>query len=170
MEKVILKSTTDFVLQFGKEKNRFGYEEAYDAISGYANFLIQPLTLGMFVPAKLIDGVWVVLEGTYSKQPDRNDYFNDLGGNLELYQHNMRLWREYQESKERCLFEGFELEYKNTVVNDDIQILFYKSKLIELVEIFDGQMPDSKGKISTIEDLVKYNLELTPTAQKQIGL
>lgn len=37
-------------------------QKIQDAIFNHANFLKQPLNIGMFVPAKLVDGVWVVLE------------------------------------------------------------------------------------------------------------
>lgn len=60
--------------------------------------------------------------------------------------------KKYQKAKERCLFNGFEnyINQKNTVVLDN---LIFKLE-----------------KYKTIEDLVKYNLQLTPTAIKQLGL
>lgn len=138
-----------------KKKNRFGYEEAYDAISGNANFLIQPLTLGMFVPAKLVDGVWVVLEEP--KCECKTEY--DREGCYEKCY-------EFVNAKNRVLFEGFELVYFNNstqyyISNGQVQIGEYRIKI--------NKFHWCSG-IENIESLVKFNLELTPTAQKQIGL
>ena len=73
-----LMSMTDFVLEFGKESNRCNYNQAYEKISNYANFLQQPLELWMFVPC--VD----------------NDVFNySKHGNKE----------QYNEAEERCLFK-----------------------------------------------------------------
>lgn len=59
---------------------------------------------------------------------------------------------EYQQAKERCLFEGFENypNHKNAVVSDNL--------------IF--KLEDFKK----IEDVVKYKLLLTQTAQEQSGI
>jgi len=92
----------------------------------------QPLEPWQFVPCKLVDGVWAVLE---EKKPFQDNY------------------HEFVEAKERCLFEGFK-SYKKEFV--------FLPGIIEI----DGEFCDGK----TIEDLVKYNLQLTQTAQKQIGL
>jgi len=131
------------------------FKEYFILRCNFDKFLKQPLELWMFVPC---DEDGNILSEKYSAKEDtENKSFTKLSN-------------EYKQAKDNVLFEGFESERKNTVINDDIQILFYKSKFVEVVEIFDGQMPDSKGKISIIEDLVKYNLQLTPTAQKQIGI
>ena len=88
----------------------------------YSKFLKQPLELWMFVPC-------------------------DEDGNVipELYndeQHVIIQHLEYQEAKERCLFDDYSLEYSESLVE------YWKK----------------------IEDLVQYNLRLTPTALKQIGV
>ena len=116
--------------------------EAYNAILKYANFLSQPLTLGMFVPC--LDGV--VLE-------EPLDWRNK---NSPLYKPYK--CQQYQQAKERVLFEGVQ------VIED--RTLFVNSKEI-------GMFTDGKFiyfGVSTIEDLVKYNPTLTETALKQIGL
>jgi len=127
----------------------------------YANFLKQPLTLGMFVPAKLVDGVWVVLEEPkcYGKK-----YTEDIA------EEELILHEEFVQAKERCLFDGFEVvetPHYNTEMPKSICIY-------EFLHVFWWHKNQDKWElskeISTIEDLVKYNLELTPTAQKQIGL
>ena len=61
MEK--LKSMTAFVLEQNKQlKNAPDAYGQYCKIVNHANFLSQTLNISMFVPAKLVDGEWVVLE------------------------------------------------------------------------------------------------------------
>lgn len=60
--------------------------EIVEKIFNYANFLKQPLKLGMFVPC------------------DENDVPLD---EPKDYEHNVKK-REYQQAKERVIFEGFE--------------------------------------------------------------
>lgn len=66
---------------------------------------------------------------------------------------------EMEKAKERCLFEGFIIYSEND---------FYFS----IYRCLDGftTLIDKKNNDKTIESLVKYNLQLTPTAIKQIGL
>ena len=110
---------TDFVLQ---DKSMSGL-----SITNYANFLKQPLELWMFVPCDN-DGN-VLEEPCFDGENDQ--YFASA-------------FEQFQQAKERCLFEGWDLE--------------------------DVKETLSCGNHKTIEDLVKYSPELTLTAQKQIGL
>lgn len=98
----------------------------------YANFLSQKLEIWQFIPCKLVDGVWVVLE-----EPNRNDQ-------------DTWLWMEYQQAKERCLFEGFEMG------------IYPLERFVLHKEGFGIVIDDFKRQ--TIEDLVEYNLKLTATA------
>lgn len=111
----------------------------------FDDFLKQPLELWMFVPCKLVDGVWAVLE-----EPDADYYMKVTEKDL----------KEYQEAKDRVLFKGFEIDYDRIVKNNEIRIQFND---------YSTYLNNSKTVISTIEHLVKHNLELTPTALKQIG-
>lgn len=84
----------------------------------------------------------------------------DLSGNvLEEKKPFQDKYYEYQEARERCLFKGFEVDYDRIVKNNEIRIQFND---------YSVYLNNSKTMISTIEDLVKYNLELTTTAQKEI--
>ena len=65
----------------------------------------------------------------------------------------------WEQAEERCLFKGFEVDYDRIVKNNEIRIQFND---------YSVYLNNSKTMISTIEDLVKYNLELTTTAQKEI--
>ena len=77
----------------------------------------------------------------------------DLHGNvLEEKKPFQDKYYEYQEARERCLFKGFEMD-NSFVTHKSHNSFFY---------------PISCLHEQTIEDLVKYNLELTTTAQKEI--
>lgn len=102
-----------------------------EKIRNYANFLKQPLELGMFVPC--VD----------------NEVFNySKHGNKE----------QYKQAKERCLFDGFEFIGEN-----------YKSIFARVRWDLNREMLVAYFDTMNIEDLIKYNLQLTETAIKQIG-
>jgi len=132
--------------------------EFYNVVSNYAKFLSQKIELWMFVPCKLVDGVWVVLE-----EPEQYKAWLELqkkgGYSLDL---DCRI---YQESKERCLFEGVEYNKQTNQLNDK------KGLYIHFGQRFcEAYFEGGTEYLETIENLVKYKLKLTPTAQKQIGL
>jgi len=67
---------------------------------------------------------------------------------------------EYQEAKERCLFQG--VEYVQAKKEGHYSFL-------RIANLSSINYP-SFWKGLVVEDLIRYKLELTPTAQKQIGL
>jgi len=140
MKKLI--SMTDFDLEQELElRNYFEYDnrEALVKIFNYANFLKQLLEIWMFVPCKLVDGVWVVLE-----KP------KETSEGIEAYDFDCQ---EYQQAKERCLFEGFRIEnfmLTNDVIGIDQALTLY-SDIESLIYDFDG------------------DIELAQTVIKQIG-
>ncbi len=152
---------TDFVLQqdITDIKQR-------DSIIKYAQFLKQPLQLGMFVPCDL--------EGDVLEEPDFfiGKYDDNGYGDVDKRKYKEDL-KEHQEARERCLFDGFE-------VNEDEDNFIYITFLFNKNNcklIFDKESnsflidtPVFDEYVEKIEDLIKYNLELTKTAQKQIGL
>jgi hypothetical protein len=130
----------------------------------YKDFLKQILELWMFVPCKLVDGVWVVLE--------YNPMFNDYEMVKEIAlktttekgseTHNLYITlKEYQEAKDRVLFEGFKWINGQHISNDDIDIYFDSDG----VKAYNGF---KRTDLCSIEKLVEFKIELTPTAQKQI--
>lgn len=158
MEK--LTSMVDFVLEQKESRNcliSYNAFEYYRLTTKYANFLKQPLEIWQFVPCKLVDGVWVVLSENYSATKDiENKSFTYLSN-------------EYKKAKERCLFEGFELIGNECVLNSNLMIHFLNNE-ISIEEHFEEIITKLSKPVNTIEDLAKYNLTLTKTAQKQIGL
>lgn len=170
MEKVILKSMVAFVKEQIKNVELDGTGSVLGKIGNYANFLDQILNLGMFVPCDL-DGN--VLDSTYSTEPDRNDYFNDEGGNLELYHHNMKLWREYKEAKKRVLFEGLIVEKDMHNKTKRTFCFIGNKRIFHVLEFHSGELKvgfDLFHDFNTIENLTKLAFELTPSAKKLIGL
>ena len=144
-----LISMTDFVLQIEKHKPFEPFKEAVDTyierfwlINKYANFLKQPLTLGMFVPC---DEKWNVLE----------EPIEQIGG-VELYS------KRYNEAKESVLFEGFSL--CDRIDKEDLN-----EKNLCIV-CNDVHFSFSILKEKNIEYLVIENLTLIESAIKQINL
>jgi len=134
MEENKLISMIDFVLQ---DKSITGI-----SIINYAYFLKKPLELWMFVPC---DEYGNVLEEINDDYPNNIEYFEEI--------------EQYNKAKERCLFEGFEIKHhhsskKSICTFDNFFHIFWNTN--DFWEL-------SKG-IFTIEDLVKYNLQLTKTA------
>lgn len=70
-------------------------------------------------------------------------------GGIEMY------YDKYQQAKERCLFEECVYDEEMDAVRNDIGLMIYSVK-------YDSN--------DNVEDLIKYELQLTQTAIKQLGL
>ena len=153
-----LVSMTDFVLKQNKILETYVNhlrKPLFEKIVNYAAFLKQPLKLEMFVPCDE--------EGNVLEEPKRwKDYLqypDSFDGNKE--------WDElydYQQAKEKVLFEGFEID-KNLylVYKNEISIgrfIFYEN----------GSKFLFRDNFKTIEDLVEFGFKLTENTIKQIGL
>ena len=104
-----LISMVDFVLSQNRD------DDAQYRMINYANFLSQPLTIGMFVPC--LDGV--VLEEPICYGVGDEQYF---GSRMD----------EYQQAKERVLFDLPNLEtdmdvLKNLIMGNTIELLVDES-------------------------------------------
>ena len=145
-----LISISDFVLKVDKETNdeTSSIMYSFNHLVKYANFLKQPLTLGMFVPC---DDDGNVLEEPTSTEK------NEFGGSFSTIEEQAELCCEIEQfraAKDRVLFEGFEDEEL-----DDIKIMFDEAYSLELNYI--------------VEDLflICYDIPtLTKTAIKLLGL
>lgn len=141
---------TDFVLNARLDMEKLPNEDFRETISrrgvliesmfNYANFLKQPLELWMFVPCD-----------------EKGNVLNRPNGGMR--EQDDRIHNNYHQAKERCLFEGFEF------IGEDYKSIFARVRWDlnreMLVAYFDKM---------NIEDLIQYNLQLTQTAIKQIGL
>lgn len=148
---------TDFVLYQDKKQDLV--EDFYSFVMDYAEFLKQPLTLGMFVPCNLkgepmespyLSGVF----HSHYRLPVKFSNFTD------------EFVKEYEEAKEKVLFEGFHLKSENIVVNDSLGLTIYLDTYQFALE---GSLGISGGDLfgKTLEHL-DLELPLTPSALKQI--
>ncbi len=162
MKKLI--QMTDFVLQ---EHNKFGelpykeLEKEYDyaltliaKFRNYADFLKQPLTLGMFIPCDLDGNVLEEPKCECETEYDREGCYE------KCY--------EYINAKNRVLFEGFRQNIVNSIGSFEIinesgfQVFAYKSVLKYFLWL---GCPEER----TVESALKFHeFTLTPTAIKQI--
>lgn len=147
-QQIKLCSMTDFVLEQRQEvennaKNSIvtSYTKLLDNIFNYANFLKQPLTLGMFIPTDE--------NGNILEEPKISCACCKVCTCSEEYH------KKYEQAQSKVLFKGFE----------------YSKGTLEFVSNRMGCIyPFPNVKNYTIENLIKYDLELTESAIKQLGL
>lgn len=143
---------TDFVLEQTEllyEKNQ---SKLIHRVVNYAQFLKQPLTLGMFVPCDE--------EGNILEEPIISEHLLDRPGGSPIKSKNTPEAYYYRKAKERVLFEGFEVKK---------DICYKGEKRISV----DYAIYIPTMRTLTIEELIskkKTPLTLTETAIKQIGL
>ena len=151
-----LISMTDFVLEQYPKFNPFGNDEQcriFDKVYAYANFLKQPLTLGMFVPCG--ERYQNVL-----KEPNRFNFEHDRDYDIYL--------NTYAEAKEKVLFQH--AKYNDIQPSTDWN--FYSLKGVKIAEANNLGKYNLVYRLNTIEDLLNriQDIELTESAIKQIGL
>ena len=90
---------TDFVLEQGKKPNNSDFRQRFVVkVLNYANFLKQPLTLGMFVPCDD--------DGNVLEFKERHNCINEIEFDQKLL--------DFQDAKSKILFNGF--SYINEVL------------------------------------------------------
>ena len=95
----------------------------------------QPLAIWMFIPCKLVDGVWVVLEEPNTENEKYRMIVGEEKENiLDLHSFDCDV-EEYQQAKETCIF---------------------KNNLLSLIEI-----KELITQCKTIEFLINYHYEKT---------
>ena len=165
-----LISMTAFVLQFDKPVGYFEDQSDFlncqvdymSKVMNYAQFLKQPLNLGMFFPCDE--------DGDILDEP--RDYEQRLPNMMTEY--NDEVYR-YKQAKEKVLFKGFDLNQKDLSKLENIfcltkeyfQISFFTK---EKGCFMDNLKTNKTYEIKTIEDLIQFELELTESAIKQTGL
>ena len=146
MKKLI--SMVQFVIE-QNEQEEISIGESYCDILNYAKFLKQPLTLGMFIPCDL-EGNVLREPKKYASKYDKPLQSGNIGFNYVLLDKDLE---QYQQAKERVLFEGFEVKqdaWKSVTNNNGCSLFF------------------GEPCKATIEDLVKYNLTLSENNQKSL--
>lgn len=128
----------------------------------FDSFVSKKLELGMFVPCDE--------EGNVLNKP--TIYYNgsvlmNLDGiSLEIALKINDKVSIYEKAKERCLFEGLEFED----IQPSTEYNYYHLNGNKIFEANNQYKFFPYRGLRTIEDLVKYDLTLTKTAIKQIGL
>lgn len=160
----------DFVLDFLLESERplsvtYHDSEKVSIIEKYANFLKQPLELGMFVPCDEQNNVlkFEEYQGYVILFQDHNDLENKKSKINKGGEHAIGFYRyensKFQQAQERVLFDGFEFK---TAEKENYSWVNCKGTNIPLETLFK----------ETIEGLVRKTnpFVLTESALKQIGL
>ena len=156
-----LKSMVEFVKQ-QKENNTIDLAQRFINSYEHALLLSQQPNIGMFVPAVCENGVWRVLE-----EPKPPHTFSS-----ENSSHYIKQWqkesKEYQQAQSKVIFKGF--NHNNTerytqvfkITNYFLEIQFYQfnnGNVEFYVTDFSIEKPQTI-KNHTLEDLVKFNLEM----------
>lgn len=155
-----LISMTEFVLNECKIRNK---ENAIINIYNYAQFLIQPLTLGMFIPCNEEGNVWKF-------PPTQEEWEWCKKDSTEAEQSFKQKEFYYQQSKNKVVFEGFELHNEKNVINREFGIVIVFDAIISILTEGNNGLGGFYKNDVTIEDLVILDLTLAENAIKQIGL
>lgn len=134
-----LISMVDFVLT--RDIARSNSENVLCEIENYANFLKQPLTLGMFIPC---DEIGNILRDPIPEHLNYKAYMTT--NKFEILQEN------YNKAKEKVLFKDLWVK--------DGNIIFP----------MHGYLSWDKLNLCTIDNLTYKGVNLTENALKQIGL
>lgn len=180
---------TDFVLEQQKATaSETPLLKPLKKIFNYANFLKQPLTLGMFVPCDLEGNVYMDYRNYKPQKGTVCEPYQGLfevsrkGENVEFL-NEPQLWKDdqryynkesyddalkiYQQALDRVLFEGFEIH----VLSDGItkRMTSKDGKFSPCWYNNEKNWYLSNGVSSmVVEDLIEHDLTLTPNAVKQI--
>lgn len=159
-----LISMTSFVLEqrmTSQEVNAASFQQIqnhistyYDKVYAYAQFLKQPLTLGMFVPTDEEGRIWEAPKGCCSGRE-----CGCMGQPVNYY--SQKDIDKYYELEERVLFKGCEIKkiQRSHKFDIDYHVVYFNSKQIWI-----------SWTNREIEDFVIFDLQLTASALKQIGL
>lgn len=137
------------------DKQEITSEQFVNLVEYYRMFLKRDFKLGDFIECDK--------DGNILEEPKIE---NDHHGSFFKMQTDFHKEKEHQKSKDRVLFKGFELVEMsrnfNIIANTEKDCQVFASK-------FKEKFYKCK-EFTTVEDLIKCELVLTPTAQKLIGL
>ena len=134
-----LISMTDFVLQLDVSTNKSSYENDFDKLIRYANFIKQPLTLGMFIPCD--ENNEIIIERHYQYFDNENEHQDYL--------------KTFEIAKSKVLFNGF-----NSALNSENCQISVINNSFRASIIYEKYYPSQQEKVKKIEDLIPYNLDL----------
>ena len=132
---------TDFVLEnYEKLTNANVFEQS---VFDYANFLKQPLKKEMFVPFTKEDELFKLY------------HFQNFNNEIEFEQH----LKDYEEAQAKVLFKSFSI-IEHTSYTISIQS---SCGIFNPFWMYENKVWQNAKAIKTLEDLVKFNLELSDT-------
>ena len=180
---------TDYVLEQDKEWTiELACITHLNNCISYANFLKQPLTLGMFIPT---DENGVLYESYLTYDGNNNTICEPYEGLFEIdVNSKCKGWKyldsertryydsvsyeiakeKFQQAKDRVIFEGFSERIFETIKDNRIQYIGCDKFEYCYRDVGSNIWIVSNNKLKTIEDLVKYNLTITETAVKKYRL
>lgn len=140
-----------------KDKTDSEYRRLRD---NFDYFLDQSLHLGMFIPTDE--------DGNVLKEPENYHLWAKYGDFTQYGKSLTSVCKPYKQAKERVLFEGFKIKVSNITNNLQNDFLI----ISETNEIIGHENKDQWffNPYKKVEDLINYDLTLTETAIKQIGL
>jgi hypothetical protein len=151
---------TDFVLeQWDGVFEIYPFKEMCVKCYDYANFLKQTLELWMFIPCDEEGNVLEEPKFHYTEQALRQL----RGYDLEIALTVNKKVSEYQQAKERCLFDGFTF-HKTDRNNPDFWLVRNS-----FLKIHDYELELQSRTIEILANRINL-IELTPTAIKQLEL
>lgn len=152
-----LVKCSDYVVSMGKtSKDELSDDDCFKMMFGYANFLKRPLELGMFIPCDLEENVL--------EEPESWDMYLSHDGNEKEIGGLKKEVIQYQQAKERVLFEGVTVNYDKVNNGEKAFIIYLKDIVI------CSYYKDVNFRFKTIEDLTSLGLTLTQTAIKTIKI
>ena len=150
-----LKTMVDFILE---SQATLDYKFLLGKISDYAIFLKTPINIGMFVPAVLEGEKWIVLEEPSPIEDNGHSDNCECIKCLSMYDDYHEIHKRYQQAKKNVIFEG------KFFVNESNNGFVVRDEKINLVYLswFESE--------NTIEDLVSFEIEITDSKAKELGL
>lgn len=145
MKKAVLKTLSNFTSDIESYVSESqNYQRGCELMFEYNKLIKRKLKIQLLVPCKLVNGVWMPMEEpkkkyVYSWNPHASP--NPL---TEEY-------KEYQEAKNRVIFEGFELVADRLYLDGEDSGLIVRSSSIH----WDG---DDTYLLPYIEDLTFYGI------------
>lgn len=133
-----------------------------ELVESYANFLSQPLTIGMLIATDL--------EGNLLSEPEHYELWCKYGDFTQYGTVITPACKAYNEAKSRVLFEAVSVKIyplgRIHIIYEDYMIDYFKEDGFSVAKKYST----SFKTISKVEDLTAINLTLTDNAKKELGL
>jgi len=150
-----LPKLSEYVKRLDVSSNFKTDTQDLEEIIDYTNFITQPLNLSHFVPAKLVDEFWIILEEPKEPESPYNDKQCDIWAQYEIYKSR------YQTALENVIFKGFEVSEILGRSEYHLRIAHSEKDFMPFRKVNNTDKWTIKDSIFDIEELIPYNLEIT---------